>query len=592
MIQQRLTHVRSATLALCFAVFAMPGTASAQEKPKPIIYHPVGAPANPKVSAHWNRYHSHAQATKILQDLAKVYPKLCKLQSIGKSYGKRDMWVMTITDSAVGDAKTKPGFWIDGGIHANEVQAVEVVLYTAWFLAEAHAHSEFLQRLLRERVIYLMPMMSPDARDAHMQRPNTTHSPRTGMRPRDDDRDSLIDEDGPDDLDGDGHITQMRIRDPLGRYKPHPDFPQLLIRAAADEKGQYTLLGPEGFDNDGDGKVNEDGDGYYDPNRDWPWQWQPAYIQDGAHHYPLAVPENRMVADFVAARRNIAGMQSYHNMGGMILHGPGVKGTKHVRADQAVYNEIARKGELMLPGYKKMNLGEDLYEVYGGEFDWFHSMQGIFGFTNELFTSFNYFRRPVKGGIFGSPSDARKFNKYLLLGEGVVKWHEVDHPQFGKIEVGGLKKNWRRQPPSFLLEEECHRNMAFTLYHADQMPLVKVEAIDVKPLAGGLFRVTARVVNNRLTPTHAANDVANKITPPDVVSIVGKDIKVLTALQSRDLFMRHPQEQRRKPEAVRVRNIPGMRAVYLRWIVKGAGPYTVTVRSIKGGSSALQSGGK
>ena len=63
----------------------------------------------------------------------------------------------------------------------------------------------------------------------------------------------------------------------------------------------------------------------------------------------------------------------------------------------------------------------------------------------------------------------------MLLGDGFVPWHEVDHPQYGKIEVGGFKKNWVRQPPSFLLEEECHRNMAFTLYHADQMPLVKIQ---------------------------------------------------------------------------------------------------------------------
>ncbi len=46
----------------------------------------------------------------------------------------------------------KPGFWIDGGIHANEIQANEVALYTAWFLAEMHAENKFVQELLRDRV--------------------------------------------------------------------------------------------------------------------------------------------------------------------------------------------------------------------------------------------------------------------------------------------------------------------------------------------------------------------------------------------------------------------------------------------------------
>ncbi|MCH8045338.1 MAG: peptidase M14 [Planctomycetes bacterium] len=542
------------------------------------IYQPAGAPADPKVSVHWNRYHDYSQSIRLLRQLAEAHPKICRLQTLGKSYGGRNMWVMTITDPTVGKESEKPAFWIDGGIHANEIQAVEVVLYTAWYLCESHGRNKLIDRLLKERTFYLMPMMSPDSRDAHMRRPNTTHSPRSGQRPVDDDRDGLVDEDGPDDLDGDGHITQMRIRDPNGRYKPHPDFPQLMIRCKDDEQGSYTLLGSEGVDNDDDGRVNEDGDGYYDPNRDWAYHWQPKSVQRGAHHYPFSVLENRMVADFIAAHPNIAGAQSYHNTGGMILYGPGVKGEKNQPADQAVYDAIAAKGEMMLPGYRKLNIANDLYEVYGGELDWLHGMQGVFGFTNELFTGFNFFRK-------GSPSreDQRRFNRYLLLGEGLVEWHEVEHPQYGKIEVGGLKKNWLRQPPSFLLEEECHRNMAFTLYHADQMPQVAVSDVQVKQLGGGLHEVTATVVNHKLTPTHSAHDVMHKITRPDLVSIAGKDLKVITALVSDDPLLRRAGEQKRNPGVVRLKTVRGMRAVYVRWLVKGAGPYTVTVNSVKGG---------
>ena len=76
---------------------------------------------------------------------------------------------------------------------------------------------------------------------------------RSGVRPVDDDGDGLFDEDGLDDLDADGHITQMRIADPNGDYKPHPDFPNMLVKVKPGEKGQYRLLGAEGIDNDGDG---------------------------------------------------------------------------------------------------------------------------------------------------------------------------------------------------------------------------------------------------------------------------------------------------------------------------------------------------
>jgi len=545
-------------------------------------YQPAGAPADPKVPAEWNRYHDYAEVTRLLQAMAAAHPERARLESLGRSYGDREMWILTITRFAKGDDRAKPAFWIDAAIHANEIQATEVALYTAWYLLEMYGRNDFLTRLVDERAFYIVPMMSPDSRDAHMYEPNTTSSPRSGQRPVDDDRDGLVDEDGPDDLDGDGHITQMRVRDPNGRYKPHPDYPNLMIRAADDEPGEYHLLGTEGYDNDGDGRINEDGDGYYDPNRDWPWQWQPVYVQGGAYRYPFSILENRMVADFVMAHPNIAGAQSYHNAGGMVLRGPGVKSDRYDPADVAVYDAIAKKGELVLPGYRYLDVAEGLYEVYGGSLDWFYAMEGIFTFTNELFTRFNYFRRQPPDAA-ASREDVEAFNKYLLFDQGTVPWKEVDHPQYGRIEVGGLTKQWTRQPPSFLLEEECHRNMAFTLYHADQMPRVEIQSVEIAPGPGGLKQVTAAIANPRLIPTRAAVDVKHHITPPDLVSIRGKDLKVVAGLRSPNRFFTDAHQQKHRPETMRVPTVPGMGAVYVRWLVEGQGPCTVAVQSVKGG---------
>jgi len=563
-----------ATTALAHCLFADP--------PPRSPYRPVGAPANPKVEVRWNRFYDYEQATRLLKALAAAYPKLAKLESLGKSYGKREMWVLTITDPATGKAEEKPAFWIDGGIHANEVQSVEVVLYTAWYLLESSPDNRQVQRLLRERAFYLCPMMSPDSRDAHFYKPNTTHSPRTGQRPFDDDRDGLVDEDGPDDLDGDGHITMMRVRDPNGKYKPHPKYPNLMIRVEGREQGQYRLLGSEGIDNDNDGQVNEDGDGFYDPNRDWPWNWQPSYVQRGARKYPLSVPENRMVANFVMSRPNIAGAQSYHNTGGMILRGPGAKSDKYDPRDVAVLDELAKTGLEMLPGYRYLNVANELYEVYGGEFDWFYGMRGAYAFTNELFTGYNFFRNEEEKG-FGTSETRHKFDKLLLLSQGTSPWKKAQHPQYGEIEIGGLKKNWMRQPPSFLLEEECHRNMAFTLFHADEMPLVKIQSVKVEPAAGGLTQVTATIANDRICPSRAAVDIKNKITRPDLVKIEGQGLRVIAGWTSSEPFFRRPSEQRRRPAELRLDSVPGRGAVYARWLVKGGGPYRVSVDSVKGG---------
>ena len=573
-------HLHGAVFIAAIFAASWWARAAAAEPKNP--YQPAGAPADPKVPAQWNVYHDYAQVTKLLEALAAAHPQRARLQSVGKSYQNREMWVLTVTSFERASDRDKPAFFIAGAIHANEIQGSEVALYTAWYLLEMYGRSPFITRLVDQRAFYIVPMMSPDSRDAHIYRPNSTNSPRSGQVPVDDDRDGLVNEDGPDDLDGDGHITQMRVRDPNGRWKPHPDFPNLMIRCKDDEPGQYRLLGEEGYDNDGDGRVNEDGDGFYDPNRDWAWQWQPRHVQSGAYRYPFSLPENRAVADFVMDHPNIAGAQSYHNSGGMILRGPGVIGETMDPADVAVHDSIAKRGEQMLPSYKYLETSTGLYQVYGGEGEWFYAMQGVFTFSNELFPRFNFFRKPADG--VDGREEVQLFDKLLLFGEGTVPWHEVNHPQFGKIEVGGLKKNWVRQPPSFLLEEECHRNMAFTLYHADQMPQVEIQSATARKLPGGLVEVTAVLVNRKLTPTHAAVDVSNKITPPDLVTIEGKDLKVVLGLTADDPFFQSAAEQKRRPNEMRVPTIPAMGAVHVRWLVRGDGPYTIRVVSQKGGS--------
>jgi hypothetical protein len=178
------------------------------------------------------------------------------------------------------------------------------------------------------------------------------------------------------------------------------------------------------------------------------------------------------------------------------------------------------------------------------------------------------------------------------MSQGFVPWKKAKHPQFGEIEVGGMKKSFGRQPPSFLLEEECHRNMAFTLYHADQMPKVRVDWVKTRKLDGGLTEVTAAIINERTIPTHSAADVKRKITRPDLVSISGKGVKVVTGMTSSDRYFRRANEQRRNPRELRIPTVAGHGLVYVRWLTTGDGPFTVRVDSVKGGSDRKASGAK
>jgi hypothetical protein len=578
-MKSTFSFLMKGSLILIAAALAVTSQAQTKKEITESALKAMGAPNNPKVEVAWNRYYDSEQLAEIMHRIEKAYPNLAKVTSIGKSYKDKEMWLITVSNFSSGDPDKKPAMYIDGNIHSNEIQGAEVALYAAWYVTEMYSSNDWIHKLLDEKTLYIVPTINPDARDHFIHQPNTASSPR-----------SVADEDAFDDLDGDGNITQMRIKDPNGRWVADPDDQRIMLPAKADQPGQYTLLGNEGIDNDGDGFVNEDGPGSYDPNRDWAWNWAPRYVQGGADHYPFTFPENRSVAEFVLAHPNIAAAQSFHNNGGMILRGPGTQTDLRTYSpiDIQTYDFLGKLGEEMLPGYKYMIIYKDLYTVYGGEIDWLYGARGIVTFSNELWTNFDYFRRQREENE--NPRDRSalyRFDKILLFEEGVVPWKKFNHPQFGEIEVGGFKKAWTRTAPSFMIEDMCHRNMAFTLFHLYHTPRVEVDSVSTKPLSGGLTEVSAVVTNTRVIPTHTLQDSKNKITRPDWVTLTGGKVISGSILQNR--FLGIAQEQKHNPERLEIESIPGMGAVYVRWIVQGKGPFTVTIDSEKGGKYSLKS---
>jgi hypothetical protein len=569
----------STAFLLAFSVFITRAQTADQ------LFKAAGSPVNPKVAASWNRYNDHAGITDICKKIAAAYPDLAKLESIGKSYKGRDIWCLSITDYKKGTADKKPGMYIDGNIHSNEVQGAEFSLYTAWYLTESFKDTKFIQELLTDKIFYIVPTINPDGRDSYFHEPNTGSSPRSGVIPVDNDRDGQTDEDGYDDLDGDGQIVMMRRKNSNGRLRIDPTDSRRMIQVSADEKGDYEILGLEGKDNDGDGVVNEDGYTFeYDPNRDWGWGWQPNYIQNGAYKYPFSLPENRAVMEFVMKHPNIAGAQSYHNAGGMILRGPGdpTDQVTYNPQDVQVYDAIAKKGEELIPGYRYLVVYKDLYAAYGGELDWFYGGRGVYTYSNELWTPYLMFNKDATR----DPQDnaSFQFDRYLLFKDAFIDWHEYDHPQYGKIEIGGFKKNFGRTHPGFLLESDAHRNMSFTIYHSYHTPKLAVDTLMEKELGDGLKQVTAVISNSRLMPTHSSQDLKYKIERPDMISLTGAKVLAGMIVENADLNI--TAEQKTSPETIAVRNIPGLGTVTVRWIIQGAGKYTVTVDSRKGGTAS------
>jgi hypothetical protein len=531
-------------------------------------------------AATFNRLHTYEEVSDLLKGYAAAYPKWTKLESLGKSIQGRDLWMLTLTNPATGPDTSKPAMYIDGNIHANEVQGAEAALYTVDYLLKNYGRLPRVTEMLDRSVFYVLPMVNPDGRALWFKGPSNADFPRTVMMPVDDDRDGKLDEDGFDDVDGDGYVTTMRKKVPMGQgtHRLDPKDPRLLVAVQPGELGDYIQLGEEGYDNDGDGRVNEDTVGYVDPNRTWGFSWEPEYVQAGAGRYPFSIPETRAIATWALQHPNIAAVQSYHNNGQMILRGPGAKADPpYPPQDLKVYDLLGKEGEKLLPGYHYYISWKDLYTVHGATTDHFYGTMGVLAFTNEMYNPPADFDK--NGEV--SESELMKFNDLLTQGREFVDWHPYNHPQYGPIEVGGFKRDVNRVPEGWALEDETHRNNSFVLFNAYHLPHLSIGDATVKKLGDHLWKVEVPVLNDRGIPSMTAVAVNNKLHRQDIATVTGG--KVISSGLVNDPYLDKIDVQTHRPERLMVPGVEGLSTRILFFLIQGDGDVTVNYDSLKGG---------
>ena len=258
-----------------------------------------------KVKMDFNRWHDVHELHADMKRLEKAYPKFLQTVIVGKSHNGLDVLGMIINNPDTGPEADKSAMYVEANIHGGEIPGGEVCLYTIWYLMENYLRIDKIKRLVDERVFYIFPCVNPDGRQYFMD--GDGGGARTGHVPVDEDNDGFYDEDGPNDLNNNGVIEQIIKYVPgEGTHNKNLSNPGILEQVPFGKKGDYILLGSEGLDDDEDGRVNEDGPGGYDPNRNWAGGWQPQYIQGGAMDYPFQLPETRAINDFLMSHPNIA----------------------------------------------------------------------------------------------------------------------------------------------------------------------------------------------------------------------------------------------------------------------------------------------
>jgi hypothetical protein len=534
----------------------------------------------------WTRYHDSAQSAEILRELEARFPDLARVVTIGKSYQGRDLLVLELTNRRLKAPEEKPGYYVDGGIHATELTGSEVVLYLAWHLATRYGRDAQVTHLLDTRTLYLRPKFNPDGSDYALAQPGGL---RSTVRPWDEDGDGRLDEDPSEDLDGDGAITLMRVAHPQGTHRASAlgDDPRLLVTRGPAEVGEgWERIVSEGIDNDGDGEFNEDGVGGIDMNRNFPRTWGLPYLQPGAGPYPLSEPETRATIEFLVAHPNITGLVHNHTAGGFLYRLPSTDPPESHEAEDLELVRVFGEHYTRTTGHPV----HDSYEGpgrhrYGTLISWAYFDYGVLGWVPEHWGGFG---RDYDADGKVTDTERLRWNDEELGGQGFAAWKPYDHPQLGRVLIGGWRRKFTQtNPPPRMLEAELALKVPWLVYIASVSPLVRIAEARSVPLGGGLHRIEATVENDGFLPTH--------VTERALVARLARPVRATLSLRG--------AERTGGEERVELGHLPGRRSVeapgsfgggapsahrrQVSWVVRATGPGTtaeVRVVSEKGGT--------
>ena len=488
------------------------------------------------------------------------------------------------------------GIYVDGNIHGNEIQAGEVALYLLDYLLGAYGQNEEITRLVDSRCFYVVPVVNADGRYHFFADANTPSDNRSLRIPRDDDRDGLVDEDFPDDLDKDGNICEMRKRDPFGEYKTDPDDPRLLVRIKPGEKGEWTILGDEGLDNDDDGAINEDPEGYLDGNRNWGYDWMPEYVQAGAGDYPFSGAITKALAGFIEQTsqhlRGLVFPQQRRHVPARPQHqGPG-------RIPQAGYRGLRLPRPAGRADHPRLPLHDQL-EGPLPDLRRFAGMADHAAGRLRLLSASCFRPKPSalpasrktpgrkkssrkrtmrKAAMISTRTPALekqriKFNDHLTQGELYKPWHEFNHPVYGKIEIGGWVKMSSRLPAPFMLKDLVHRNASAVIFSAKNTPEISLEVFETKSMGNGLTRIRTRLANARAIPSMSYQARKSKLYPQDMLLLNGSGIKVVAGGEINDSYLDQVTYKEFRPE-MQFLIVPGFGKVEHEFLVSGSGSLT------------------
>jgi len=494
----------------------------------------------------FDRFLRYDEMAAWLRALAAQHPTLLTVESYGQSHMGRDLLVATITDTRTGEHHTKPAHWIDANIHAVEVTGGVAALYIIHHLVTKFvAGDATVVEALRTRTFYIAPRVNPDGvEDALADRP-LFH--RSSVRPwpwRDGHRWPGL---HPQDIDGDGRILTMRIADPDGAWMPHPEEPRVMIPVgplgAPAGTTRYRLL-TEGLIENYDGfTIDQPRDpAGLDLNRNFPAGWGVDVLGSGDH--PMSEPEIHSLVRAVKARPNVCGYNAFHTAGGFMLRpSSNLPDSKLPPEDLFIFKKFGEHST-PLTTYPVHSVFEDLTwdksRVMGGAGDdWAYDHLGVYSWTTEFWDAI------YRATGEHSPTDVWYVGPTPAQDLAVCRWSDkhapgsyvgwraFDHPQLGKVEIGGpdMFHIWTNAPSSLLRAEvAAHADVA--IYQAMASPRLEIKLAEATSLGGDVWKVRLGVANTGWLPTTVTQHAKKmKIVLPAVVEISGANRSAIEVIE-------------------------------------------------------------
>ncbi len=445
-------------------------------------------------------------------------------RSLASTLDGHDVGLLTI---GTGKVDEKPAILLVGGANPTRLIDTEVTLRVAERLVNAAESDAEVRGMLDRVTFYVIVRAASDATEAFFQKPLRERD--VNARPVDDDTDGQTDEDGPNDLNGDGLITMMRVEDADGEYIVHTDDDRVMIEAdpKKGERGRYRIY-VEGCDDDGDGELNEDPPGGVIFDRNFTFDYP--YFQRGAGPHQVSEIETKAVADFAYDHPNIVLVWTLSDRDNLLNKWEPDESAEKERIKTTLLADDAPYLDRIAEAYEEIRDKDGLPESPNGEgafshWAYFHygrwsvatrpwwipQVDAEEGESEEDESEEDESEEePGEESDKESEQDDRGADDLNALAwfeqqglDGFVSWQPFEHPDLAekRVEIGGFSPFLRKNPPSELLDELAGKQYEFLLELGSMLPRVKIAEAKAEPLGSGVWRVTVAIVNEGVLPS-------------------------------------------------------------------------------------------